>query len=689
MNNQIKNFIVLAIIFLFVNVQAQSTPDVGILEGNELHMLPDSGRSGYPIYISYTINNTQQFTSFQFDIILPSVLSYIEDSVWLFRKTNHFIIANLVNAQTLRIVAYSPTNQPFTGNDGEIVRIKFDLNGSAGTYNVGLNNVVISNAIGTNILTGYFPGYIKIVSPDISGLTDINFGETSVVDTLSYNYQLSNTGNDTLFITEFSSSEIYFWNETSIPQNIPPGGSKTFNLKFHSIIKGQYTAVYTIRSNDPDEDPFYINASALAYTPNYMLIENAEAFVGDTVTLKIDVNNYEPFYNFQVDIDFPDSLSFVPNSAVLTDRKQDHQIYEALLTPTKVRLFTYSLNNEMFLGNSGTVATLNFVVGNDTGTFPLHLTEAILTDSISQNIIRGTFDGEIHVKPVPTFPLTVDIANGWNIVSIPGRHPLNQNINTWWAYRDPSASIFRYAGGYFEVTSVSPGTGYWMKHLGARTYNTGDEWPSGGIQVVKHYPLSASAGWNLIGSYEFIVAVSGITTYPPGLLTGQIYKYTNGYFPSSILVPGIGYWIKLTAAGYIILPEVMAKGTESTEFFPEDWGKIIITDAHGISYTLYAVNGSFDLSQYELPPAPMEGMYDFRFSSGRIAEDINSSGKTIEMSGVIYPLTVRVEGMDMRLMDETGKTVNVNLKSGEEVVISDANINKLMVSGELIPQNMH
>ncbi len=127
-------------------------------------------------------------------------------------------------------------------------------------------------------------------------------------------------------------------------------------------------------------------------------------------------------------------------------------------------------------------------------------------------------------------------------------------------------------------------------------------------------------------------------------------------------MPGIGYWIKLTAAGYIILPEVMAKGTESTEFFPEDWGKIIITDAHGISYTLYAVNGSFDLSQYELPPAPMEGMYDFRFSSGRIAEDINSSGKTIEMSGVVYPLTVRVEGMDIRLMDETGKTVNVNLK---------------------------
>jgi hypothetical protein len=41
--------------------------------------------------------------------------------------------------------------------------------------------------------------------------------------------------------------------------------------------------------------------------------------------------------------------------------------------------------------------------------------------------------------------------------------------------------------------------------------------------------------------------------------------------------------------------------------------------------------------------------------------------------------------MDIRLMDETGKTVNVNLKSGEDVVISDSRIQKLMVSGELIP----
>jgi len=59
--------------------------------------------------------------------------------------------------------------------------------------------------------------------------------------------------------------------------------------------------------------------------------------------------------------------------------------------------------------------------------------------------------------------------------------------------------------------------------------------------------------------------------------------------------------------------------------------------------------------------------------------------RRIDMNGVTYPLTVRVEGMDIRLQDESGRQINVNLRSGEDVVISDASIMKLMVTGELIP----
>ena len=291
----------------------------------------------------------------------------------------------------------------------------------------------------------------------------------------------------------------------------------------------------------------------------------------------------------------------------------------------------------------------------------------------------------INTGAATTFQLSVSVTNGWNMVSTPGLNSPDQNVSTWWPSRDPGANVFKYAGGYQAVTAATPGLGYWMKHSGARTYNTGDEWPAGGIQIVAHAPLAGASGWNLIGGYELSVTAANVTTIPPGLQSGPIYKYSGGYAVATTLDPGYGYWIKLTGAGQIIIPETIAKGEAPVEYFPENWGKIVLTDATGISYTLYAVNGEVDLSQYELPPAPMAGMFDIRFSSGRIAEDINSSMQTIDMSGVTYPLTVRVDGMDMRLMDETGKNVNVNLKSGENVVISDATIQKLMVSGESMP----
>ena len=110
-----------------------------------------------------------------------------------------------------------------------------------------------------------------------------------------------------------------------------------------------------------------------------------------------------------------------------------------------------------------------------------------------------------NINLITTFQLSVNISDGWNMVSIPGLHPVDQNVGTWWQYRDLGANVFRYASGYQPVTVAAPGIGYWMKHTGTRTYNTGEEWPAGGIQTVTHTPLAGASGWNLIGGYELSV----------------------------------------------------------------------------------------------------------------------------------------------------------------------------------------
>ena len=295
-----------------------------------------------------------------------------------------------------------------------------------------------------------------------------------------------------------------------------------------------------------------------------------------------------------------------------------------------------------------------------------------------------------------SFQLSVSIFDGWNMVSVPGVNPGGQGVSTWWPNRNTQADVYKWTTTYEPVTLTAPTEGYWMLHTGNQTYNTGDEWPTGGIQIVVHDPIPLITGWNLIGGYENNPLVGGLTTTPPGLIVpGTVYGWTGTYTNATNLVPGFGYWLLSTGNGVINPPTLLAGGSSklAVEDNNSEWGKITVTDAKGKSYTLYAVNGDshngaagVNLNQYSMPPLPPAGMFDVRYSSNRKAEDLKASNQTIEMRGLEYPVTVRVENEDIRLQDGIGNGLNVRLKSGEEVTINNSAISKLMVSQDIIPE---
>ncbi len=164
-----------------------------------------------------------------------------------------------------------------------------------------------------------------------------------------------------------------------------------------------------------------------------------------------------------------------------------------------------------------------------------------------------------------TFSLSVNILNGWNVVSVPGINPNGMDLDSWWVYRNNSSNVFKFDINYFPVTTTTQGEGYWLKHSGANIYNTGNEWPAGGIQIVPHNPINATTGWNLIGGYENSVSAAAIITNPPGLIGGPIFKFSGTYQVATTINPGYGYWIKLNGSGQIILPETLSKENETTD----------------------------------------------------------------------------------------------------------------------------
>ena len=145
-----------------------------------------------------------------------------------------------------------------------------------------------------------------------------------------------------------------------------------------------------------------------------------------------------------------------------------------------------------------------------------------------------------------TFPLTVSVEDGWNMVSIPGLHPVDQDVNTWWT--GLVGDVFKFSGGYVSVTTAVPGEGYWMKNLGAFVYN----YPA--IEIVPHDSIPIHPGWNLIGVYECPAEASGLTTTPIGLIAGTIFGYQWGYFVADTLYPGYGYWLKSSGEGWLNIP---------------------------------------------------------------------------------------------------------------------------------------
>ena len=491
---------------------------------NELHGLPAYGRSGYPVDLHFSINNMEPITGFQFDIVTPNALSFIQDSIFLTgRRGDHIVTANYISPNRLRVIAFSPTNQTFTDSLGNIVRIKFNLNGTGGDHYYTLENVIISDVSASNIMSAYYSSYVDIASPDIQGNSNINFGDVSVKDTAIFGYQIFNNGNDTLKISSITSNDPSFRIDFTAPLTLPQYTSATLNTFFHNTVKGSYSGRLTIRSNDPDADPFYVNLSAVAYTPNYIIMNDARGLTNDTVVTGVNIDNYEQFVAFQVDVLIPDSLVYIPNSAQLTGRKVDHMLSVAGVGADKIRIVAFSPTQQHFKGNSGEVVKLKFRTGSNAGGYPVILSNGILSNSTSQNVIRGTRDGTLTTYNRPSKPTLIAPTN--NSVNI-SRNPLltwqDEPNSDYFSLQFAQDSLF--INTLFTIDSIFA-TQYQVNNL---DFNTKYFWRVRGNNSVSNGP------WSDVGNFTTIVEkpTSPMLASPLNNTKGLIYPITAKWVKS-------------------------------------------------------------------------------------------------------------------------------------------------------------
>ncbi|MCF8304998.1 MAG: DUF4623 domain-containing protein [Ignavibacteriales bacterium] len=270
--------------------------------------------------------------------------------------------------------------------------------------------------------------------------------------------------------------------------------------------------------------------------------------------------------------------------------------------------------------------------------------------------------------------VTFNVMADWNMVSVP---LVAEDMTKASLFPTATTDAFWFNNGYVSLDTLANGEGYWLKFAEAQQVTVTGQPPMADIPLME--------GWNMVGIYDIDVNVADLVTNPPGIVTSSFFGYDDGYYFADVLHPGMGYWVKTSAAG-VFVNQVAKKGAvKAQSSIPQEWARINITDAAGKSMTLY-FQGENAGANYDMPPAPPVGVFDVRFANNTFAADLASGPQEIQLSSVTYPVKVSVSGTDLRLRDRiTGEIVNVMLTDGSEVTISDSRLSSIEVSVEVMP----
>lgn len=247
------------------------------------------------------------------------------------------------------------------------------------------------------------------------------------------------------------------------------------------------------------------------------------------------------------------------------------------------------------------------------------------------------------------------IKKGWNFLSLPVR-PINNQWNV--VYPNAINKPFFWSQNQYQFDELlRVGVGYFVKYSDQIDTKFAGSYISeisvtGSGDSVKIYP-----GWNTIGCVSTPLSIRDISfsnfgaesPTPTEVRKNGIwaYKTNRGYEEVSELRPGLGYWIKSDAHGYLRLIARFEKSIENAQPDIKDEiiaqsVKINVADNAQHEKTLYlGLNKTLSTDVFELPPVPFDDMFDVRFANNSLLE-VNDN-PVLKLTGVEYPVAISIQ----------------------------------------------
>ena len=328
---------------------------------NELHIQNVEGISDEEVTISMTMNNMDAVSGYQVEFSLPEQLEYVENSFALSsRKQDHTTIVSCAG-KTLCLVAYSPTDKPLTGNDGEIGTFKVKLVGRNSVKLTPTKTVLTAtiNHIVENVVSAVYGGQITIKSPKLYGNNVLDFGDVPVTEKCEKTYTIRNYGNAPLTV-----SRIVFDNENlsvkeTLPLTIPAWESKDVTIVYGSVEQKVFDAVMRIYSNDPDLRMKEVQVKGKRFAPNYLQIETKDIYQKEQLSIDIFLDTYDEVNGIQFDVVYPGQYyTTFDNNYTLEPRADGMSVSMRQIDTNTLRVFCYFLSGNGIEAGEGKIMSL-------------------------------------------------------------------------------------------------------------------------------------------------------------------------------------------------------------------------------------------------------------------------------------------------------------------------------------------
>ena len=279
-----------------------------------------------------------------------------------------------------------------------------------------------------------------------------------------------------------------------------------------------------------------------------------------------------------------------------------------------------------------------------------------------------------------------EINRGWNFVSLPvdPSDPRAEGV-----FPNSTSGAISFAQNvYSKVDTVRAGIGYFVKY-GAILDETVSGVPVMQIdENLTNIRVRLFEGWNTVGALSVPTIVDQNDVFPfVGIefgsfqgnavpsMNGEVYRYltSRGYEQASRIIPGYGYWIKVTGDGWYRLYPPTAKFAPGTTVPVKPYQALnnlqIADNGQHSNSQLWFGYGNVSNRSYEMPPVLGDEFFDVRFATnGFVSASAEKSAEhVVNLTGVTYPVVLSVENTDANYLvqdAETGAYIG-EFKAGE------------------------